>query len=176
MCKIISEKELRIEIASQRSTLDFSQTKKGPGCEGCCNLVFSTVCGHAYTSRQRCEARALVCAGSEILTVQVQDVVLKRTNCTVCRFSKIDSHGCNRWSKRRRAQTPQKAAAKLRLDVARERWRRQCLESGLADKKRPSSKRSVNPKASDTGKADQANKVDPTEEQRVEEASSYSVS
>lgn len=152
-CKIISDKELHIEIASQRSALDFSQTKKGPGCDGCFSLVFERACGHAYVYRKRCQPRAPVCAGSEILTVQVQNIILEKTNCTICRCLNIESHRGKKGLKRKRHLGPENMAAKMRLEEARERWKRQCLE---AEKRLSSQQGRNDPQASHDGKSDEA--------------------
>lgn len=135
--RFIGEEDLPAEIESQRSQLDFSQIKKGPGCSGCYTLVFDTLCGHEYVFRKRCQQpHAPVCEGSEILFIHLQDIVLKRTGCTACRFLEIDNHRWKKGQKRKRGRpslTPERLAAKMRLEEGKSRWKRQCLESDLAE-------------------------------------------
>lgn len=144
--RFIGEEALPAEIESQLAEIDFSQVKKGPGCAGCYTIVFDTVCGHPWTFRKRCQGPGPVCAGSEIVFVHLQDIVLRRNGCTACRFLEIDNHRFKRTPKRKRGQpalTPEKLAAKMRLEEGREKWKRQCLESDIADRSRRSADHEV---------------------------------
>lgn len=148
--KFIGEEDLPAEIESQRAELDFSQVKKGPGCSGCYTLVFATLCGHEYVFRKRCQPHAPVCEGSEILSMHLQNIVLKRTSCNACRFLEIDNHRWKKGQKRKRGRptlTPERLAAKMRLEEGKERWKRQCLESDLAERNGLSAE-SADPQAS----------------------------
>lgn len=130
--RYIGEEDLPSEIESQRSQLDFSQIKKGPCCSGCYTLVFDTLCGHEYVFRKRCQLRAPVCEGSEILFIHLQNIVLERPSCTACRFMEIENHRWKQGQKRKRGRptlTPERWAAKMRLEEGKERWKRQCLEA-----------------------------------------------
>lgn len=132
--KIVSEKDIRAEIASMQSTLNFSQIKVGPGCSGCYTIVVDSTCGHLYRYRKRCQPKAPVCAGSEILTVYSQEIVLKRTKCGWC--GKKDKYHLRSGGVRK--NTPERVAAILRLEFDRERWRRQLMEDERAEERRRS--------------------------------------
>lgn len=130
--RIISEKEIRAQIALIQSTLDFSQVKVGPGCSGCHTIAVDSICGHLYRYRKRCQPKAPVCAGSEILTVYSQDIVLKRKNCCSCAKKNRDrlrSGGVL-------INTPERVAAILRLESDKESWRRQLMEGERAEERR----------------------------------------
>lgn len=51
--KIISEKDIQAEVASMKSTLNFSKVKVGPGCSGCYTIVIDSTCGHLYRYRKQ---------------------------------------------------------------------------------------------------------------------------
>lgn len=131
--KFIGEKDLFAEIASQRLQLDFSETKIGPDCDGCFSISFNTDCGHPFVYRKRCNVGDLVCAGSDILSVHLRDIVLRRKGCRECRsLKRVDNHRYkDQTLKRKRGQcahSPEQMAAKMRLEEGRERWKRQCLK------------------------------------------------
>lgn len=114
--RIITEDDIAGEIAARRSLLDFSKTKRGPGCSGCFNMFFRSTCGHAYRHLGRCHHKVKLCDGSKGLTIRVEDVILRRTTCYSC--YKSSSHSRKR---------PYSVAARQRLDEAKKRWKRQCL-------------------------------------------------
>lgn len=161
---IISEESVPAVIISMRSKLDFSKVKCGPNCSGCYSIVFEAVCGHPFTYRKRCQPRGLVCAGSEILTVSAQDIVLRRRHCTSCHHAKKDDQRLKVKSVRKRA--PKKTAARMRMVSARERWRRQVLESELADRNSLSSE-SAQLQVSREGGANHVPVVDLTVDQQA---------
>lgn len=169
--KFIDEADLPTEIKSQRDKLDFSQIKMGPGCSGCYTLVFDTVCGHPFVYRKRCQPQGPVCAGSEILFVHLEDIVLRRTTCTSCRFLSIDNHRFKKTQKRKRGQpalSPKKLAAKMRLEEGKEKWKRRCLQVDVAERDRLSAE-SADPQASPQGKGGDVEIVDLTMEEPTSE-------
>lgn len=160
--KIIGEKSILAEVPSLCSTLDFSKVKRGPACKGCYSVVFETTCGHPYIYRKRCQDRAPVCAGSDILTVIAKDVVVKNRNCGDCRRIKTDNE--RRKVMLMRKFTQKKIAARMRMEQGKERWERQVLDAEIADRNRLSSG-SVQPPAPRQGGTDHVPVVDLTVEQ-----------
>lgn len=160
--KVLEEKDISREIISLQSTLNFSQTRVGPGCNGCYTIVFDTICGHQFLYRKRCELRAPVCAGSEILLVYPQNIILRLDSCSPCASIKKDNGRIKLKGIRKHA--PKKTVAKMRLNEGRERWLRQLIEAGLAEKKRLSSQGGADLQASHNGKAPEVEIVDLTAE------------
>lgn len=157
--KIISEENILAEVISLRSTLNFSKVKRDPTCAGCYNLIFETTCGHPFIYRKRCQPKAPVCAGSDILIVSAQDMIVKKRNCRDCRHIKTDNDRLK--AKRMRKHTPKKIAARMRMEQGKERWARQVLEAEVADRNRLSSG-TVQPRAPRRGRANDIAIVDLT--------------
>lgn len=133
--KSISKEDLSAEIDSRIDTLDFSQTKRGPNCNGCFTLVFGTVCGHAYVVHERCKPKGLVCAGSKPLTVYWDHVTLAlgEANCQYCRKIRkyLEDHPESHKKLYARQFTPKMMVAKMRMEDSKEEWQRECVEQGL---------------------------------------------
>ncbi|POS74650.1 hypothetical protein DHEL01_v206957 [Diaporthe helianthi] len=130
--RIISMKDLSAETESRRAKLDFSQTQRGPGCSGCFNFVFETVCGHAYVVRERHSVEgSLVCEGSEVLTVHWDDVTLAmgRVKCKSCRkvqkYPEHHSEARKKWYARH--LSPKMIVSKLRTEAVKEQWQRKLI-------------------------------------------------
>lgn len=160
--KVLAEKDISREIISLQSTLDFSHTKVGPGCNGCYTIVLDTICGHQFIYRKRCQPRAPVCAGSDILLVYPQNIILRLDSCSPCGSIKKDNGRFK--PKRIQKHNPKKTVAKMRLREGRERWLRQLYEAALAEKKRLSLQGGADPQASHNGKAPEVEVVDLTSE------------
>lgn len=162
--KIVGEENILAEIIPLVATLDFSKVKRGPSCKGCYSVVFETTCGHPYIYRKRCQHRAPVCVGSDILTVFAKDVIVKNRNCRDCQRIKTDNERLK--VKLMRRHTPKKTAARMRMEQVKERWARQLLEAEIADRNRLSSG-SVQSPAPRQGRTDHVEEVDLTVEQQA---------
>jgi hypothetical protein len=141
--RIISQKDLIKECESLAAGLDFSQTERGPDCTGCYNLIFETMCGHAFSYRGRCQPQGLVCPRSGILTVTVENTVLqldeegKTNSCAFCRKEAKKSakqKKKNTGSSKPAAQSRPTSlmAAKMRSEGVKEIWKRRCKETSVS--------------------------------------------
>ena len=131
--RLIKIEDLATEISSWKETLGLLHTVRGPNCEGCYNVVFSTTCGHAYVFRKRCHPMGLVCAGSEILTVPVDSNIvldLGRADGATCLRMHTDSKSRKKKQPNARRLTPKLMAATMRAEAIKELWQRKCIELG----------------------------------------------